>query len=219
MWCDAVTVHPYTQRLAHGLGFVACGFHLAFETAATQFIDISDHPAHRGSSVVMFRTLGGVSAVPLDVPERHRDLVAGIYARLGTPGRLDLPAPGGARPEHSELSVLRHDFLELVRLTVRRPGEDLRNRVRTEIRSAADQGVKVIEARLNLQAPGAAAAARELEGFRFFVTGLLPAGPEADWLLLQRCNGVLIDYDGMVVDAPESRELLARIGAHDPDAG
>jgi hypothetical protein len=78
--------------------------------------------------------------------------------------------------------------------------------------------VRVIEARLNLQRPGAAAAVDELERHGFVFVGVRPGGPQTDWLLMERFTGCLVDYDANVVDADEARELLDYIRAHDPDA-
>jgi serine/threonine-protein kinase RsbW len=217
VWCDAVTVHPFTQRLAHKLGFVPCGFHLAFEPPSTRFFGIADRPTRRGSSVVMFRALSAPSTAPLDVPARHRRLVAAIYARLGAQDRLDGPPPAaGPTPGETVLGVQDHEILRLTRLTIAAPGTDVRERLRRELDRVREQEIKLVETRLNLQAPGAAATADELEGLGFMVTGVLPGGPAADWLLLQYMNGVMIDYDGMVVDAAESQELLAAVRAGDP---
>lgn len=218
LWCDAVTVHPFTQRLAHAQGFVPCGFHLAFEPPTTRFFGINDQPAGRGSSVVMFRAVGGVSDAPLDVPVRHRDFVAGIYARLGVPDRLERPAPAASLPAGTGLRTALHPVLEVARLTVDAVGTDLAERLHTALHDALREGARVVEARVNLQAAGAATACDELERMGFLVTGVLPGGSRADWLLLQFHKGIAVDYEGMVVDADDSRALLAVVRAGDPGA-
>lgn len=210
LWCDAVTVHPFTQRLAASLGFVPCGFHLAFEPPSTRFFGINDQPTHRGSSVVMFRVVGGLSCEPLDVPARHRGFEAGIYARLGAPERLRRPASEvRLAARKAKLRALLHPVLEVGRLTVDVPGADLPKRLAAEVQDLFGKGAEVVEARVNLQAAGASAACDELERLGFLVTGVVPGGQDADWLLLQSHPGIAVDYDGMVVDSEESRALLA----------
>ncbi len=103
-------------------------------------------------------------------------------------------------------------------LRVSEYGDDLRERLRDELRRLRESELRVIEASLDMTRPGAAAAAAQLEELGFIFTGVLPAGPQTDLATFEYFNGVLVDYDLMRIDSDETRELVAYVRAMDPDA-
>ena len=68
---------------------------------------------------------------------------------------------------------------------------------------------------LNLLTPGTEAVAPQLEELGFLFTGILPAGRQGDWLVLQYFNGVVVDYDSIDVEEPATQQLLDYIRAND----
>jgi GNAT superfamily N-acetyltransferase len=221
VYCDAVTIHPFTQRLARSQGFSPCGFRLAQMPAGWKFLGIDADRAHRGSALVMFRPLVPPADTPLDVPWRHREAIARVYSWMGVHGRLE------DQPQAVSLDALgwaaltrgTNEALASLTMTIDSPGVDLHQRVHEELHLVKQRELRVVEARVNLQSPGAGAAAEMLEEMGFLVVGVRPGGQRADWLLLQYFNGVLVDYDGMVLDTDEAKELAAYVRGNDPDAG
>jgi serine/threonine-protein kinase RsbW len=221
LYIEEVTVHTYTQRFCHRLGFTDCGFLLAYSPATTSFKGIAEELGGRGSVIIGYRYLQPALGAPLHVPPRHRDVVAGIYERLGSPARFaaaTIAADGAGAPPNGERSEL-HTSVNTRRgvATVQIPvyGADLVSRVRHELYRLKRQEVKVIDIFLNLLTPGTEAVAPRLEELGFLFTGILPAGLQGDWLVLQYFNGVVVDYDSINVEEPATQQLLDYIRAND----
>jgi GNAT superfamily N-acetyltransferase len=223
LYCEALTAHPYTQRLTRSLGFGVCGARLMWIPMTERLYGVSEHERRRRSAMLMFRYLREPSRNPLDVPRQHRDMIARLYTWIGAPDRLvDSPIEGlQASAESGEGTTIRtvlDPSLGNALLVVETHGADLSRRLDEELSRIKDTEVLIVEARLNLQSPGAAAAVDELERHQFVFVGVRPGGPGVDWLLMQRFSGVRVDYDALVLDSEEARRLLDYVRAHDPDA-
>jgi serine/threonine-protein kinase RsbW len=245
LFIEQVTVHTYTQRFCHRLGFSDCGFLLAYSPATTSFKGIAEELNDRGSVIIGFKYLEPALAAPLHVPPRHRDMVAEIYERLGAPARFAgvtiAPHKGDEATDDGDAAADRRgargddacasdgpadgDRAELhtsvntrrAVATVQIPvyGADLVPRVRHELHRLKRQEVKVVDVFLNLLTPGTEAVAPQLEKLGFLFTGILPGGRQGDWLVLQYFNGVAVDYDAISVEEPATQRLLDYIRAND----
>jgi anti-sigma regulatory factor (Ser/Thr protein kinase)/GNAT superfamily N-acetyltransferase len=231
MFIEEVTVHTFTQRFCHRLGFVDCGFLLAYSPATTSFKGIAEQIDGRGSVIIGFKHLRPPDAAPVHAPARHREMIAELYGLLGTPPTFavegiespaaedgdatGLPAAAAAQTELN-VSVNTRRSVATIRMPVY--GADLVRRLRHELHRLKRQDVKVVDAFLNLRQPGTEAVAPLLEELGFLFTGILPGGPPGDWLVLQYFNGVVIDYDAIQVEEAVSRRLLDYIRANDPQS-
>ncbi len=223
VFAEAITVHPFTQHLNVQLGMGTCGVRLATIPPDREFRGMEARSRHRNSVVTMYRFFSPVSTAPLEVPERHRDMIARLYGWIGAPGRLDGSPPGileVARDESAatSITVRLNPATSNATLTVTGYGDDLRGRLHDELRRLRESDLRVVIASLEMTKSGAAAAAAELEELGFLFTGVLPAGPGSDLAVYQYFNGVLIDYDLMKIDSDDTRELVAYVRAMDPDA-
>ncbi len=222
-FAEAITVHPYTQHLNVALGLGTCGVRLASIPPDREFRGIDEHPRHRNSAMTMFRYFVEPSRVPLDVPPRHRDMIARLYGWIGAPDRLDGSPPGGLdavreRPAETAIEVRLTPASSIAGFTVTSFGDDARTRLHDELRMLRESEFRVVEAALDMTKPGAAAAAAQLEELGFLFVGVRPGGPGVEWLLMQYFNGVIVDYEVMAVDSEESHELVEYVRALDPDA-
>ncbi len=223
LYCEALTAHPYTQRLTRSLAFGVCGARLMWIPVTERLYGVKEHEKRRRSAMLMFRYLREPSRNPLDVPRQHRDMIGRLYAWMGAPDRLaDSPLAGleasSQGDEGTTVRTVLDPSLGNALLILETHGTDLAQRLDEELRRVKDTDVLTVEARLNLQTPGAAAAVDELERHQFVFLGVRPGGPDVDWLLMQRFSGVRVDYDDLVLDSDESRELVAYVKANDPDA-
>ncbi len=243
LYIEEVTVHTYTQKFCHRLGFADCGFLLAYVPAITSYKGINEKLDGRGADIMGYRYLQPPQDVPLYVPERHRDMVAALFANLGAPFTAAPSSPawgtgnGGAGldpdgspadsdsppadpdgpPTELHTSVNVRRAVATIRIPVY--GADLVDRLRQELYRLKREDVKVIDAFLNMRLPHSDAVAVLLEkqmGFLF--TGILPGGPDSDWLVLQHFNGVVVDYDAIQVEDQITRDLLEYIRGNDPQA-
>jgi len=164
-----------------------------------------------------------VTLVPVEVPERHRAMIARLYEWVGAPGRLEGSPPGvldGLRDDRAttEITVRLTPATSVARLSVSGIGSDLPERLRGELRRLRESDFRVVEASVDMARPGAAGAATLLEELGFVFTGVLPAGPATELVTFQYFNGVIVDYDQMKIESDETRELVAYVRGLHPDA-
>jgi serine/threonine-protein kinase RsbW len=223
IFAEAITVHAITQHLNVQLGMGTCGVRLATIPADREFRGMEAQSRHRQSSITMFRYFGAPSTAPLEVPERHRAMIARLYEWVGAPGRLDGSPPGvldALRDDRATtgITVRLNPATSVATLSMSGFGADLRERLRDELRRLRESELRVIEATVDMTQPGAGEAATLLEELGFLFTGVLPAGPATDLATFEYFNGVIVDYDLMKIDSDETRELVAYVRAMDPDA-
>lgn len=222
MFIEEVTVHTFTQKFCHRLGFIDCAFLLAYSPATMAFKGIAEEAGARRSVIVGFKYLKPPTPTLVHAPVRHRDMIARIYESLGAPATF--PAAGEAVvadgvPAATVLHVAVNTGRSVA--TIRMPvyGRDLERRLHDEMHRLRREDVKVMDVFLNLDSPGTDIVATSLEHAGFVFTGLIPGGPSGDWLVLQYFNGVVVDYDAIQVEVGFTGDLLAYIRAHDPHAG
>lgn len=218
LFIEEVTVHTYTQKFCHRLGFVDCAFLLAYSPATMAFTGIAAEAAARRSVILGFKYLDAPAGGTVYAPERHRQIIADIYGRLGAPVTL----AGDTGADLDGLTIL-HVSVNTKRsvATIRIPayGRDLRQRIRGELLRLLHENVSVVDVFLDLSTPGTGRVASALEDFGFLFTGILPGGRSGDWLIVQYFNGVVVDYDAIQVEDAFTRDLLAYIRANDPREG
>jgi serine/threonine-protein kinase RsbW len=215
LFIEEVTVHTYTQRFCHRLGFTDTGFLLAYSPATTRFEGIAGASEARRSVIVGFKYLSAPQPAVVYAPGEHKDVIAGIYERLGAPvtfGRAVKAAQHGL----PELDVSVNTRRSVATIRIPTYGRDLAGHVRAEVVRLLRENVSVIDVFLDLSARGTGRVAEALEEAGFIFSGVLPGGPSGDWLIMQFFNGVMVDYDAVQVEDPATAELLAYIRAHDP---
>ena len=218
IYCEQVTVHTFTQRFCHRLGFVDCGFLLAYSPATTSFKGIAEQLSGRGSVIVAFKHLHPPAEVSIHAPARHREMIAEIYGSVGQPA-VFADAEGIGLAGQTELIVTVNTKRSVATVRIPVYGTDLMPRLRQELHRLRREDVKVIDVFLNLRQPGTETVSTMLEESGFLFTGILPGGSPGDSLILQYFNGVSIDYDGIAVEHVGSRRLLDYIRSNDPLAG
>ena len=214
MFIEEVTVHTYTQKFCHHLGFADCGFLLANSPATMAFKGIAEEAATRRSVILGFKYLKPPRAAAIYAPSRHHDMIARIYERLGAPVSFADDAP----VDHRALSTLDVSVnTKRSAATIRIPdyGRDLQQRIRHEVIRRLRENTSVVNVYLDLSARGTGHVAADLEDAGFLFTGVLPGGPSGDWLIMQYFNGVMVDYESMRIESPSTADLLAYIRAND----
>ena len=147
-------------------------------------------------------------------PRRHREVIAGIYERLGVKVEFALRSRAAHKGEPVlNVSVNPKRAVATVRIPVY--GRDLAQHIRSEVLRQLRDNVAVVNVYLDLSTAGTGRVAEALEDAGFLFTGILPGGRSGDWLLLTYFNGVLVDYDAMQVEEPATRDLLAYIRGND----
>jgi anti-sigma regulatory factor (Ser/Thr protein kinase)/GNAT superfamily N-acetyltransferase len=214
LFIEEVTVHTFTQKFCHRLGFVDTGFLLAYSPATTSFEGITGEASARRSVILGFKYLTPPMVTRVYAPRRHREAIAGIYERLGVKVDFALRARASHRGEPVlHVSVNPKRAVAVVHIPVY--GRDLPQRIRSEVLRQLRDNVAVVNVYLDLSTAGTGRVAEALEDAGFLFTGILPGGRSGDWLILTYFNGVLVDYDSMQVEEPATRDLLAYIRGND----
>jgi serine/threonine-protein kinase RsbW len=218
LFIEEVTVHTFTQKFCHRLGFVDTGFLLAYSPATMAFSGIAEEVGARRSVILGFKYLTRPAVTRVHAPKRHRETIAGIYERLGVEVDFATVSRGAHRSEpRLHVSVNPRRAVATVRIPTY--GRDLAQHIRREVLRQLRDNVAVVNVHLDLSTPGTGRVATALEEAGFLFTGILPGGRSGDWLIMQYFNGVLVDYDAIQVEDEATRLLLATIRAADRHEG
>jgi serine/threonine-protein kinase RsbW len=240
LFIEEVTVHTFTQRFCHKIGFIDCGFLLAYSPVTT-FRGIDEDRRARGSVIIGFKYLSPPVPLRLYAPARQREVISQLYADMGVsvemvpspaegisqeePGRGE-PLGRGESPRRREpLGRGEPVLMTTVNLrravaTIRIPayGEGLKAKLRRELHRVLREEVRVVVVFLDLLRPGTPWVADMLENMGFLFTGIRPGGGVSEWAVYEFFHGVIIDYDGIQVELESTRRLLDYIRRHDPHA-
>ena len=179
-YADAVAVHTRTQQsnISHGGKLTCIDLSLAPETQ--EFRNISTHLPQRITCLLFFHWLTEPTRRMIYVPERHRSLVAEIYAKLEAPMEFGHAAPAGG---HGAIRI----SISADRATIRAEqlGGDTAHQIRHAKREIVERShAAVVYAELPLNDPATPAVAEALEEEGFGFLGVAPCfGPRGDDLL------------------------------------
>ena len=100
LFVEQVTVHTFTQRFCHRLGFADSGFLLAYSPVTCVQGHRRGERARR-TVILGFKHLTEPHVTRVHAPRRHREAIAAIYERLGVKvefaARLARLAPAASR--------------------------------------------------------------------------------------------------------------------------
>ena len=215
LFIEEVTVHTFTQKFCHRMGFVDTGFLLAYSPATMAFKGIAEETGARRSVILGFKYLTEPQVTRVYAPRRHREAIARIYERLGVKVEFAALSRAAHRGE-PRLYVSVNPKRAVATVRIPTYGRDLPQHIRSEVLRQLRDNVVVVNVYLDLSTPGTGRVAAALEDAGFLFTGILPGGRSGDWLIMQYFNGVLVDYDSIQVEDDATRELLATIRADDP---
>jgi hypothetical protein len=179
-YADAVAVHTRTQQsnISHG-GRLTC-VDLAIAPRTQEFRNISTNLPQRITCLMFFHWLTEPAHRLIYVPERHRSIVAEIYAKLDASMEFGHPAPAGG---HGALRI----SIAADRATIRAEqlGGDTAHQIRHAKREIVERShAEVVYAELPLSDPATPSVAEALEGEGFGFLGVAPCcAPGGDDLL------------------------------------
>lgn len=210
-----VTSHPYTQKFCAKLGYVDTGFLLLHSPKSLSFKGIKDELVQRNSDVLGFKYLEQAAPRAPYLPKKHEKILREIYSRL------EVPLQESGKPEAPQGETLLEVRVDSIRalseIQVTRFGEDFSDALKKELRRVRHEEIQVVELYLSLNNPASAACMEQAEALGFFFTAMLPEALGGDALVMQYLNGVQVEYDDLVIDRDETRELLDYIASLDPN--
>jgi anti-sigma regulatory factor (Ser/Thr protein kinase)/predicted N-acetyltransferase YhbS len=235
LYVVAVTIHPYSQRVALKHGMHESAILLAYAPQHAKMKGFADeHLPQRESVVYAYMSLRREPAHLVFAPDHHRSIIERIYHNLGLE-REFAPAEGSAL--HTDASQMlpaipRFDLstkvvsaLGYAVIEVTRCGPGIEQEVKNRLRDLCQEGAAVVYLHLPLGDAHTPVLCQRLEQAGFFFSGVQPrpaqpAGAQGarcgDVLCLQYLNGPLIDYDRLQLYSDFGKELLAYIRERDP---
>lgn len=215
LFVRAVAGHERSQKMAAASGFVDCGIMLGTFPSGVEFKGITGVIPRRQSALVQWLGLTPPRPRTLYLTERYRQVVEGLYGRLGLPF-----TPGEDRSDRegdTVISITRTAILNVADIVVHNAGRDLAEQLRRQLRLLCLEQLPVIYLHLDLERPYTRECLPAIEALGFFFSGVLPESLDGhDALIMQYLNNQLIDYGEIRLHSPESEELLAAIREMDP---
>ncbi|HVY55190.1 MAG TPA: hypothetical protein VHC46_05475, partial [Thermodesulfobacteriota bacterium] len=219
---EAVTVHPYSQKGSIELGGRETGFLLGYSPGTVSFHNISEEEKPRRQSVaMMFTPVAGSGRETLYVPEVYRDMIAGIYGRLGFDRKLTAENEGtgfkGRQKGNTTVNV-RHDHNQAL-IKIERAGTMTVTEIAYQLKHLTRERFDCIYVDIPLRQKGAGYAASALRKLGFFFGCIIPEYSDGDVLRLQYLNNVDISKDDIKTASDFGQNLLDAILADMDEVG
>jgi anti-sigma regulatory factor (Ser/Thr protein kinase)/GNAT superfamily N-acetyltransferase len=214
---NAFTMHTLSQRTNLKFGFQETALQLGgFPPGSIQPIR---EKALKGAGHVIsfFKYIKEPEVYKVFLPSGHKDMLEGIYRKLGIKRSFSSPdkLPAGPLPEESIIQLSIKPFHKTATIEVKENGADIEKRVKAKLVELENKGFNALYLDLNLKDPSTVEATRRLEELGFFFSGLLPDYSDGDVLRLQYYNTV-VDYDEIETYSPFALELMNYIRSLDP---
>ena len=213
---EAVTVHPYSQKGSIELGARETGFLLGYSPGSVSFHNISENERPRRQSVaMMFTPVSGSGHETVYVPGVYKDLIGGIYERIGFDRELSVEDEGtgirGRQNGRTTLSI-RHDHNQAL-IQIDRVGRMTLREIQFQLKHLTLERFDCIYVDLPLRQRGAGCVASAIRRLGFFFGCVIPEYRDGDVLRLQYLNNVEISRDDIKTASGFGAKLLDTIMA------
>jgi hypothetical protein len=199
-----VTNHVYSQKVVERFGEWPCAVMLGWSPRT--FHNLAEPLTQRMSTLLYFKYLRRPDAADVYMPDRHSEICASIYRRLGV-SMNPLSAQSTAARQTRHTIEYRAD-LQRGMIRVTQLGSDAESIVGSARDQLRTQGAEAVFLELPLGQPGVSAACGAAESRGFFFSGIGPAfAAGGDALILQWLADDL-DIHALQIDQPCARELV-----------
>lgn len=234
LFAQAVTLHPFSQRVTLKYGFRESALLLGYVHRAIQMKEISGGELPQRESVIYsYRPLCEVPCSRVYSPPHHRSMINSIYDNLGferefaaseDPGLNDEPSPLEPKIPHFNLSTKVVSNLGIATMEILNYGLGIEQEVKDKLRDLSHEEIAVIYMKLPLGDPDTAIVCQGIEELGFFFAGIQPgqasqAGKQmrcGDLLCLQYFNGPRINYDLLQLYSDFANQLAQYVRTNDP---
>ena len=211
---EAVTVHPYSQKGSIELGGRETGFLLGYSPGSVSFHNISETERPRRQSVaMMFTPVSNSGRETVYVPGVYRELISGIYERIGFKRELSVEDEGagikGRQNGRTTVSI-RHDHNQAL-IQVDRIGRMTLKEIQFQLKHLTLERFDCIYVDLPIKQRGAGSVASAVRRLGFFFGCVIPEYRDGDILRLQYLNNVEISRDDIKTASGFGEKLLDSI--------
>jgi N-acetylglutamate synthase-like GNAT family acetyltransferase len=207
---DAVTIHPFSQRVERSNGYFETALQLGMVPAQTTMRGFGgEGPRRRTATLRSYRPFDDQPR-RVALPAVYRELLEGMYANVGlTIESRTEPAPF----EGDAVAVETDEPRSLGFLRLRRSEGETGSALNAAVHHLRSQHVDVAYADVDLMAVNDVnEATAELNELGFFAAGLVLHGLDGhDYLRLQMLDSEEIDLDDVVCDSAFAKALMRRV--------
>lgn len=216
IFAEEVTIHAYTQKTTKQEGFKTIGFYLAIAPKSFSFKNIAEQIPQRESVVLGFFHLEKPKSKNIYPPPQHCQIIKEIYANLeqeisiveADPNKFELlPA--------SHLEVEVNHQMKVAKIYVSQYGKDIIHLLHKHILELKKIEMEIFNLHLDLEHFFTAEFVAIAEKIGFVFTGVMPGCSQADQLIMQFFNGIVVDYEKIHVECPMAKKILYYIKKND----
>ena len=207
---DAVTIHPFSQRVERSNGYFETALQLGMVPAQTTMRGFGgEGPRRRTATLRSYRPFD-VQPRPVALPAVYCELLEGVYANVG------LTIESRTNPalfEGDAVAVEIDEPRSLGFLRLRRSEDEAGSALKAAVRHLRSQHVDVAYADVDLMAVNDVnEATAALNEHGFFAAGLVLHGLDGhDYLRLQMLDSEEIELDEVVCDSTFAEALMRRV--------
>ncbi len=217
---EAVTIHPYSQRLCHALGGKESAVMLGY-------IPPSDYKriVHNGfrqrqlAMLYFFHFERLAKSEKIFAPLNFQDIMQKIYTRLGMPRefRLETAVPWGVMCGETAFRLTVNSEIGIASIIVDSYCPDTVKIVGFRLGQLLKEGIEYVYIDMPLSDPLTSYFAQEFELIGFFFSGVIPFLAKGDALRMQFLNTKEVNFDEAVIDSEFGRELCDYVISKRPD--
>jgi len=211
IYCEAVTLHPYSQQTILSLGGCETALLLGFIPANALFRKIQgEQQQKRQTVIIIYRRVNNEPVRNIYAPSQHQTMVSRIYQR----SKLDRNIINvtslkkqAESAESSQVDVTVKTELSLGFMCVLKYGDDLQDLVKFRLRELCQHRIDCIYIDIPLSNPATPEVCVSLERLGFFFGGVVPETFHGDMLRLQYLNNADVDLENVNLVSDFGKEL------------
>jgi hypothetical protein len=218
VYAQMVTVHTYSQKIAHRFGLRDCALILGYFPQSEVFKGIAEALNQRMAVILGFLRLRPSLQKIIYPPDSHLSTIETLYGEMGVSPLLGERFHSYAPAEKD--SVIRTRLvssMNFARIEVLTYGHNILKEIRSLLRDLCLKRIDLVTLYLNLHDPGTYDLTGSFEEMGFFFAGILPeALPNGDALILQYLNNLTVNYGEIQVESDTARRMLSYVKSRDP---
>jgi anti-sigma regulatory factor (Ser/Thr protein kinase)/predicted N-acetyltransferase YhbS len=218
VYAQMVTVHTYSQKIAHRFGLRDCALILGYFPQSEVFKGIAEALNQRMAVILGFLRLRPSLQKIIYPPDSHLSTIETLYGEMGSSPLLGERFHSYAPSEKD--SVIRTRLvssMNFARIEVLTYGHNILKEIRSLLRELCLKRIDLVTLYLNLHDPGTHDLTGSFEEMGFFFAGILPeALPNGDALILQYLNNLTVNYGEIQVESDTARRMLSYVKSRDP---
>ncbi len=207
---EAVTLHPYSQKLCLGLGGKESAIMAGYVPPSDYKRISTGEVKERQLAVVYFFGLSdSAESYKIFAPQSYRDIIEKIYIHLGLKRELlsESAVPWGTQCGETAFNVKVYNEVKMASISIEIYCPDTSEIVGLKLRELLELGIEYIYLDLPLSDPLTPYFAQEFESLGFFFCGVIPYFLQADALRLQFVNTRAINFREAIIASEFGKEL------------